>query len=233
MIGIEDALQKVILPSTKFKAADAKALGLIDELAPTAELEARAKAWIKDNPEAAQPWDVKGCKIPGGWPSSPTLAARLPGPAALPAMLRRQTEGAPMPAPRAVLAAAVEGASVDIDTALSIESRYFVHLTHTPVAKNMIQAFFFDLGHINSGGSRPDGYEPRQVRKLGVLGAGMMGAAIAYTAAKAGIEVVLKDVELAAAEKGKAYAVKREESALAKGKTTEEKSKAVLDRITP
>ena len=230
MIGIQDALQKVILPSTKFKAADAKALGLIDELAPTAELEARAKAWIKDNPEAAQPWDVKGFKIPGGSPSSPKLAAMLPG---LPAMLRRQTKGAPMPAPRAVLAAAVEGASVDIDTALSVESRYFVHLTHTPVAKNMIQAFFFDLGHINSGGSRPDGYEPRQVRKLGVLGAGMMGAAIAYTAAKAGIEVVLKDVELAAAEKGKAYAVKREESALAKGKTTEEKSKAVLDRITP
>src|SRR5699024_11755061 len=99
--------------------------------------------------------------------------------------------------------------SVDIDTALSIESRYFVHLTHTPVAKNMIQAFFFDLGHINSGGSRPDGYEPRQVRKLGVLGAGMMGAAIAYTAAKAGIEGGLQDVELAGAQKSKPHAGQR------------------------
>ncbi|WP_181274678.1 3-hydroxyacyl-CoA dehydrogenase NAD-binding domain-containing protein [Brevibacterium oceani] len=230
LLGLQTALQKVILPSTKFKAADAQKLGLVDELAPTAELETQAKAWIKDNPEAAQPWDTEGFRIPGGSPSSPKLGAMLP---AMPALLRRQTKGAPMPAPRAVLAAAVEGAQVDIDTALSVESRYFVHLTHTPVAKSMIKAFFFDLGHINSGGSRPDGYEPRQVKKLGVLGAGMMGAAIAYTAAKAGIEVVLKDVELAAAEKGKAYAAKREESALSKGKTTEEKSQAVLDRITP
>ncbi|WP_193095746.1 3-hydroxyacyl-CoA dehydrogenase NAD-binding domain-containing protein [Brevibacterium sp. FME17] len=230
LMGLQNALQKAILPSTKFKAADALKLGLIDELAPVAELEARAKDWVKANPEATQPWDVKGFKIPGGAPTSPSLGAMLP---ALPALLRRQTKGAPMPAPRAAIAAAVEGAYVDIDTALAVETRYFVHLTHTPVAKNMIKAFFFDLGHINSGGSRPDGFEPRQVKKLGVLGAGMMGAGIAYTAAKAGIDVVLKDVEIEAAERGKAYAAKREESALAKGKTSEEKSKAVLDRITP
>lgn len=230
LMGIQNALQKAILPSTKFKAAEALKLGLIDELAPVAELEDRAKDWIKANPEATQPWDVKGFKIPGGSPTSPSLGAMLP---ALPALLRRQTKGAPMPAPRAAIAAAVEGAYVDIDTALAVETRYFVHLTHTPVAKNMIKAFFFDLGHINSGGSRPDGIEPRQVKKLGVLGAGMMGAAIAYTAAKAGIDVVLKDVKIEAADKGKAYARKREESALAKGKTTAEKSKAVLDRITP
>lgn len=230
MLGLQNALQKAILPSTKFKAADALDLGLVDELAPVAELEDRAKDWIKANPDAAQPWDVKGFKIPGGSPTSPSLGAMLP---ALPALLRRQTNGAPMPAPRAAVAAAVEGAYVDIDTALAVETRYFIHLTHTPVAKNMIKAFFFDLGHINAGGSRPDGFEPRQVKKLGVLGAGMMGAAIAYTAAKAGIEVVLKDVKIEAADKGKAYARKREESALAKGKTTAEKSKAVLDRITP
>ncbi|MGO2035891.1 MAG: 3-hydroxyacyl-CoA dehydrogenase NAD-binding domain-containing protein [Brevibacterium sp.] len=230
LLGIQDALQKAILPSTKFKAADALDLGLVDELAPLAELEDRARDWIRANPEAAQPWDVKGFKIPGGSPTSPKLGAMLP---AIPALLRRQTKGAPMPAPRAAIAAAVEGAYVDIDTALSVETRYFVHLTHTPVAKNMIKAFFFDLGHINSGGSRPEGIAPRPVTKLGVLGAGMMGAAIAYTAAKAGIEVVLKDVELAAAERGKAYAAKREESALSKGRTTAEKSKAVLDRITP
>lgn len=230
MIGLQDALQKVILPGTKFTAADAQSIGLIDELAPAAELEDRAKAWIKANPEAIQSWDVKGFKIPGGAPSSPKIAALLP---ALPSTLRRQTKGAPMPAPRAAMAAAVEGALVDIDTALTVETRYFVNLTHTAVAKNMIKAFFFDLGHINSGGSRPDGYAPRPVTKLGVLGAGMMGAAIAYTAARAGIEVVLKDVELSAAEKGKDYARKREESALAKGKTTPEKSEAVLARIHP
>ncbi|WP_166826771.1 3-hydroxyacyl-CoA dehydrogenase NAD-binding domain-containing protein [Brevibacterium limosum] len=230
LIGLQNALQKAILPSTKFKAADALELGLVDELAPADELVDRAKSWVKANPEAAQPWDVKGFKIPGGSPASPSLGAMLP---ALPALLRRQTKGAPMPAPRAAIAAAVEGAYVDIDTALDVETRYFVHLTHTPVAKNMIKAFFFDLGHINSGGSRPDGVTPRQVKKLGVIGAGMMGAAIAYSAAKSGIEVVLKDVELANAEKGKAYAAKREESALAKGKTTEAKSQAVLERITP
>jgi 3-hydroxyacyl-CoA dehydrogenase/enoyl-CoA hydratase/3-hydroxybutyryl-CoA epimerase len=230
MLGLETALQKVVLPSTKFKAADAQAIGLVDELAPTSELEARAKAWIKENPEAVQPWDAKGFKIPGGGPSSPKVAAMLP---AMPSILRKQGKGAPMPAPEAVLSAAVEGAQVDLDTALTIETRYFTHLTHTAVAKNMIKAFFFDLGHINSGGSRPEGYERRQVKKLGVLGAGMMGAAIAYSAAKAGVDVVLKDVELANAEKGKAYAAGREESAQAKGKTTEEKSKAVLDRITP
>ncbi|WP_434965233.1 3-hydroxyacyl-CoA dehydrogenase NAD-binding domain-containing protein [Brevibacterium casei] len=230
MLGLQDALQKVILPGAKFTAADAQALGLVDELAPAAELEDRAKAWIKANPEAVQPWDVKGFTIPGGAPSSPKIAMMLP---ALPATLRRQTKGAPMPAPRAAMAAAVEGALVDIDTALTVETRYFVSLTHTQVAKNMIKAFFFDLGHINSGGSRPDGYEPRPVTKLGVLGAGMMGAAIAYTAARAGIDVVLKDVELANAEKGKDYARKREETALAKGKTTPEKSEAVLARIHP
>ncbi|WP_309130604.1 3-hydroxyacyl-CoA dehydrogenase NAD-binding domain-containing protein [Brevibacterium sp.] len=230
MLGLQDALQKAFLPSTKFKAAEACELGLIDELAPLSELEDRARIWVRDNPDAAQPWDRQGFRIPGGSPSSPSLASKLP---ALPALLRRQLKGAPMPAPRAAMAAAVEGAYVDIDTALTVETRYFVSLTHTAVAKNMIKAFFFDLGHINSGGSRPDGHEPRQVTKLGVLGAGMMGAAIAYTAAKAGIDVVLKDVELADAERGKDYARGREESALAKGRTTSAKSEAVLDRITP
>ncbi|RBP63082.1 short chain enoyl-CoA hydratase /3-hydroxyacyl-CoA dehydrogenase [Brevibacterium sanguinis] len=230
MIGLQDALQKAILPATKFRAAEARELGLIDELAPLSELEDRARIWIRDNPDAVQPWDAPGFRIPGGSPSSPALASMLP---ALPALLRRQLKGAPMPAPRAALAAAVEGAGVDIDTALSIETRYFVHLTHTAVAKNMIKAFFFDLGHIDSGGSRPADHEPRQVTRLGVLGAGMMGAAIAYTAAKAGIEVVLKDVDLATAERGRDYARKREESALAKGRTTSATSEAVLGRITP
>lgn len=138
-----------------------------------------------------------------------------------------------MPAPRAAIAAAVEGAYVDIDTALDVETRYFVHLTHTPVAKNMIKAFFFDLQHINSGGSRPDGYPEHKAKKAVVLGAGMMGAAIGYVCAKAGIEVVLKDVSTEAAEKGKGYAAKIEEKALSRGKTTQEKSDALLGRITP
>src|SRR5690606_8843721 len=101
--------------------------------------------------------------------------------------------------PRAALAAAVEGAYVDFDSASLIETRYLVHLTHTAVTKNMIKAFFFDLQHINSGGSRPQGVPKGEVKKLGVIGAGMMGAAIAYVSAKVGIEVVLKDVSVDAA----------------------------------
>lgn len=110
-----------------------------------------------------------------------------------------------MPAPRAILDAAVEGAQVDFDTASRIESRYFTQLVTGQVAKNMIQAFFFDLQHINGGGSRPEGIEPVKINKIGVLGAGMMGAGIAYVSAKAGFDVVLKDVSLEAAQKGKGY----------------------------
>ena len=142
-------------------------------------------------------------------------------------------KGAPMPAPRAIMAAAVEGAYVDVDTADIIETRYFVSLVTGQVAQNMIKAFFFDLNYINGGGSRPEGFEKFTAKKVGVIGAGMMGAAIAYVSAKAGIEVVLKDINIEAAEKGKAYSVKLEEKALSRGKTTKEKSDALLARITP
>ena len=138
-----------------------------------------------------------------------------------------------MPAPRAILDAAVEGAQVDFDTATRIESRYFTQLVTGQVAKNMIQAFFFDLQHINGGGSRPEGIGQTPIKKIGVLGAGMMGAGIAYVSAKAGYDVVLKDVTIEAAQKGKGYSEKLEAKALERGKTTEEKSKALLDRITP
>ena len=158
--------------------------------------------------------------MPGGTPSSPALAGILPS---FPALLKKQLKGAPMPAPRAILDAAVEGAQVDFDTASRIESRYFTQLVTGQVAKNMIQAFFFDLQHINGGGSRPDGIEPVKINKIGVLGAGMMGAGIAYVSAKAGYEVVLKDVSIEAAEKGKGYSEKLEAKALQRGKTTEEK----------
>ena len=232
MLGIQNAFVTVLAQGTRFKPAKAKEIGLIDEVLPTVEeLVPAAKAWIKANPDShEQPWDKKGYKMPGGTPASPALAAILPS---FPSNLRKQLKGAPMPAPRAILAAAVEGAQVDFDTATRIESRYFASLVTGQVSKNMIQAFFFDLQHINSGGSRPDGIGKTPIKKIGVLGAGMMGAGIAYVSAKAGFDVVLKDVSMEAAAKGKGYSEKLEAKALQRGKTTEEKSKALLDRITP
>uniref|UniRef100_UPI003F9E0D44 3-hydroxyacyl-CoA dehydrogenase NAD-binding domain-containing protein n=1 Tax=Mycobacterium sp. TaxID=1785 RepID=UPI003F9E0D44 len=232
MLGIQNAFVTVLSQGTRFKPAKAKEIGLVDELLPTVEeLVPAAKAWIKANPEShTQPWDVKGYKIPGGTPSSPALAAILPS---FPSLLRSQLKGAPMPAPRAILAAAVEGAQVDFDTASRIESRYFASLVTGQVAKNMIQAFFFDLQTINGGGSRPEGIGKTPINKIGVLGAGMMGAGIAYVSAKAGYDVVLKDVSLEAAQKGKGYSEKLEAKALERGRTTEQKSKVLLDRIAP
>ncbi|MDX3210680.1 3-hydroxyacyl-CoA dehydrogenase family protein, partial [Streptomyces scabiei] len=160
----------------------------------------------------------------------PKFAANLP---AFPATLRKQTGGAPYPAPRAILAAAVEGAQVDFETAQVIEARYFVELAAGRTSKNMIQAFFFDLQAVNSGANRPRGIEPRQVRKVAVLGAGMMGAGIAYSCARAGIDVVLKDVTPEAAAKGKEYSEKLCARAVAKGRTTQDKADALLARITP
>ncbi|EIF00258.1 3-hydroxyacyl-CoA dehydrogenase NAD-binding domain-containing protein [Saccharomonospora glauca] len=229
LLGIQNAVLNVLVQGQRYRPAKALELGLVHELVGSVdELLPKAKEWIKANPEAQQPWDAKGYKIPGGSPSNPKFAANLP---AFPATLRKQLKGAPMPAPRAILATAVESAQVDIDTAFKIETRYFVNLVTGQVAKNMTKAFFFDLQHINSGGSRPEGYDKYTARKVGVLGAGMMGAAIAYVCAKAGIDVVLKDVSKENAEKGKDYARKLEEKALKRGKTTEEKSKALLDRI--
>ncbi|MGW1677714.1 3-hydroxyacyl-CoA dehydrogenase NAD-binding domain-containing protein [Saccharopolyspora sp. NPDC002376] len=231
LLGIADALLNVLLQGQRLRPEKAVEIGIVNELVDTPEqLLERAKEWIKANPEAAQPWDKPGYKIPGGTPSNPKFAANLP---AFPANLRKQLKGAPLPAPKNILAAAVEGAQVDFDTALTIEGRYFVELVCGQTAKNMSKAFFFDLQHINSGGSRPSGEPTWKAKKVAVLGGGMMGAGIAYVCAKAGMQVVLKDISLEAAEKGKDYSVKLEEKAIARGRSTQEKSDALLARITP
>ncbi|CRK55962.1 Enoyl-CoA hydratase [isoleucine degradation] / 3-hydroxyacyl-CoA dehydrogenase / 3-hydroxybutyryl-CoA epimerase [Alloactinosynnema sp. L-07] len=231
LIGIQNALLNVLLQGQRNKPAKAKEIGLVDEVVSTPEeLISAAKAWIKANPAAQQPWDVKGFKIPGGAPSHPAFAANLP---AFPANLRKQLKGAPMPAPRNILATVIEGCQVDIDTATKIETQYFVELVIGQVSKNMTKAFFFDLQAINKGNSRPDGQPQWQAKKVAVLGAGMMGAGIAYSSARAGIDVVLKDVTLESAEKGKAYSEKILAKAVSRGKLTQEKADEVLARIKP
>ena len=235
MFGLQDALMNVLLQGPRLKPARAQAAGLVDELVATQDdLIPAARAWLAanegDTDAATQPWDRKDYRMPGGTPSSPKLAQFLP---AFPSNLRKQLKGAPYPAPRAIMAAAVEGAQVDVDTASRIESRYFVELITGQTFKNMTQAFFFDLSAINAGGSRPVGIGPTKATKLAVLGAGMMGAGIAYVSAQAGIEVVLKDLDLAAAEKGKAYSQKLLDQQVAKGRLTTEKRDATLARITP
>ncbi|MEV5238713.1 3-hydroxyacyl-CoA dehydrogenase NAD-binding domain-containing protein [Streptomyces cinnamoneus] len=231
LLGITDALLKVLLQGTQYDARRALEAGLVHEVATRPEeLLTKARAFIDAHPQAQQPWDVKGYRIPGGTPASPRFAANLP---AFPATLKQQTGGAPYPAPRNILAAAVEGSQVDFETAQVIEARYFTELVTGQTAKNMIQAFFFDLQAVNSGASRPAGIAPRTVRKVAVLGAGMMGAGIAYACARAGIEVVLKDVSVENARKGKAYSEGLLAKALAKGRTTEQKRDELLARITP
>eukprot|EP01030_Chromulinospumella_sphaerica_P010146 gene10146-9954_t len=228
MLGLEKALP-YLLEGKKISAQKALQAGLIDELAADRdELLAKSRAWILANPTARQPWDIKGHQIPGGTPSNPKVAQML---AIAPSILRSKTNGC-FPAPEKILCAAVEGAQVDFDTAHLIETRYFTELTTGQVAKNMIGTFWFQLNEINAGGSRPGGFAPYVTRKVGILGAGMMGAGIAYTSASAGVEVVLKDVTLAAAEKGKAHSAALLDKKVSRGQLTPEQRESTLGANT-
>jgi 3-hydroxyacyl-CoA dehydrogenase/enoyl-CoA hydratase/3-hydroxybutyryl-CoA epimerase len=233
MFGIVNALMGLLLQGQELRPDKALEFGLIDEVVATREaLVPAAKTWIaaQDTEQfAGQPWDQKGYKIPGGTPSTPKLAMNLP---AFPANLRKQLKGANYPAPHHIMAAVVEGAQVDFDNASEIEGRYFVDLVTGQVAKNMIQAFFFDLQRATGSRGRPDEVEPFAPKKMVVLGAGMMGAAIAYVSAKAGIEVVLKDVSQEAADRGKGYSEKLIAKAVERGRQTREDGDALLARIT-
>lgn len=227
LLGIEKALP-FLLEGKKLRPREALKAGLLHEVVGSREaLLSQARAWILANPEATQPWDAKGYKLPGGTPSHPGVAQML---AIAPAMLQDKTKGC-FPAPEKILCAAVEGAQVDFATAELIETRYFTELATGQVAKNMIGAFWFQLNEINAGRSRPSAPERRQVGKVGVLGAGMMGAGIAYVSAAAGVEVVLKDVSVEAAEKGKAYSAGLLDKKLSRGHLTADEREAFLARI--
>ena len=213
MLGLAPALTTWLLTGRRLRPADAVTAGLADEVVSTPEeLLDHARAWILENPDAAQPWDRPGYRMPGGTPASPQLAAQLP---AFAATLRKQLKGCRLPAPEAILATAVEGAQVDFETALTIETRHLITLLTGQIAKNMIGALFFDMRAVNGGLARP-AVTVRPATRIAVLGGGMMGAGIAYACARAGLDVVLKDVSPEAAQR-----------AVATG------DPAVLARITP
>jgi 3-hydroxyacyl-CoA dehydrogenase/enoyl-CoA hydratase/3-hydroxybutyryl-CoA epimerase len=226
VLGLEKALPllmegRILNPRQALKA------GLIDQLADDADaLLTQAREWILANPAPSKAWDQPGFQIPGGGPSNPKVAQML---AIAPSMLRSKTQGL-YPAPEKILAAAVEGAQVDVATAEQIEARYFTELATGQIAKNMIGTWF-QLNELNGGESRPKAPPVYHMRKVGILGAGMMGSGIAYVTALAGVNVVLKDVNLTTAQKGKDYAVKRLDQQVAKGRITADQRDAVLGRI--
>ena len=207
----------------------AKSAGIIDEVVPAADLLARAKDWVLSATDAdlVKPWDAKGYKMPGGAPYHPAGFMTFVGASA---MINGKTQGV-YPAAKALLSAVYEGALVPFDTALKIEARWFTHVLMNPSSSAMIRSLFINKEALEKGANRPD-VADEKVRKLGVLGAGMMGAGIAYVAANAGIKVVLIDAEQASAEKGKAHAEGILDKGMSRGKVSAEKKAEVLNRIT-
>ncbi len=233
LIGVEKALP-YILESKRLVPAKALKVGMIDQLVDSIDaLVPAAKEYIlsvKDDELAAvQAWDRKGYRIPGGAINTPrNVQTATMGPA----MLSQKTRGL-MPQMTAAMDVAFQASMLDIDTALRIEGREFAKIATGPVAKNMISTFFFQLNKINGGASRPQNVEKNLTRKVGILGAGMMGQGIAYVSAMAGIEVVLKDISQDAANKGKAYSEKLLQKRIARGQMDEAKAKGILDLILP
>jgi 3-hydroxyacyl-CoA dehydrogenase/enoyl-CoA hydratase/3-hydroxybutyryl-CoA epimerase len=229
LIGLQNALP-FLSEGKRLKPAAAQKAGLVDALAQSPEeMISMAKAWIRDNPKAQAAWDIRGFKMPGGAPTNPKVAMMLP---VVPAMTKKKTYGN-YPAVQAIINVAVEGAMVDFETASRIESRYFTKLATGKVSKNMTKAFWFDLNAVKKGGSRPDGFERGKVNKVGILGAGMMGAGIAYSCASRGLPVVLKDVSLEKAAFGKSYTEKVMKKRVSRGKASQEKLQHTLDLIHP
>ncbi len=232
LLGLMGA-QPYILESKLFTPREALELRLVHELvADAAALRPAALAWIGQHADGSappcHPWDDKNYKMPGGTPANPKIAGAL---SLAPAMLKKKTRGL-YPAPEYALAAMVEGAQVDFDTALRIESRYLAKLIAGPVAKNMINTFFFNMSAIRSGQSRPKDVPRYKPQKVGILGAGMMGAGIAYVQASRGVETVLRDVSHDKAEAGRNYSTKLTQSRVDKGRMSPQEQAALLARIT-
>lgn len=229
LLGIQNGLM-YLLQGKEVRPPDALKVGLINDVAETQEeLMAKAKQWILDNPTAVQPWDNKRHKIPGGGFWSP-MGVQIMGAAS--GNISKMTHGN-YPAQRYILSIVHDGLQIPIDRALEIEARYFTKVCQSPEAKNMIRTGFMGMQAAKKGKARPKAEPKYEVKKLGILGAGMMGAGIAYVSAKAGMEVVLKDVTEEGAEKGKSYSTKLLDKAISRNRSTPEKKAALLSRIHP
>ena len=231
MIGIKNALP-YLLEGRKVGPAAALAAGIVDEVVPADQLLARAKEWLlADLADGAQsvvkPWDAKGFKFPGGAPQTPGPTQLFFG---VGGGLLNKTQGL-YPAPEAILACVYDGCQVDIDTGLRIEQRQFARLATSQATKNMIRTLFYAMGEANRLADRPKHVPVRPYTRMAVLGAGMMGAGLAYVGAQAGLDVVLLDTSQEAAEKGKAYGAKIMDAQVAKGRLKADKRDATLARV--
>lgn len=229
MLGIEKALP-LLLEGVSLKPAQALELGIVDEVVPAGQLLATARRWLAGAPCAVKPWDAKGFHVPGG--------VGCLAPHAIRSFQFGTTQAKALgadnyPARLAILSAVFEGSQLPFDKALEVEAKYFGTLLANPVARNLMRTLFINKGAADKLARRPHGPAKSQVSKLGVLGAGMMGAGIAYAAAVAGIQVTLLDTDAAAAERGKAYSASLLEKAVGRQVQTREYADALLGRITP
>ncbi len=229
MLGVMGAAP-FLLEGKMMSPAKAKSGGLIDDVVPADELLERAKAWVLESTEAdaVKPWDQKRFKLPGGAPYHPAGFMTFLGGVA---MTHGKTQGA-YPAAKAMLSAIYEGALVDFDTALRIEARWFVSVLMNPSSEAMIRSLFINKQALEKGASRPAGVPDMRVKKVGVLGAGMMGAGIGFVSARAGIEVILIDRDQAAADKGRAAIEGILDEGVKRRKVTAEKKDEILSRVT-
>ncbi|CAM4220629.1 3-hydroxyacyl-CoA dehydrogenase NAD-binding domain-containing protein [Psychrobacter arenosus] len=227
LVGIQKALE-LMTQGKELRPSAAKDIGLIDDVATDKDdLLAKAKEWIKANPKVQQPWDKKGFKFPGGGSMTPQIGQVW---SIAPAMANQKSQGN-YPAIKHIMSSVFEGSLLDIDTALKVESRYFVACAMSQEARNMIGTLWVQLNKIKKGQSRPEGFAQYKTKKVGILGAGMMGAGIAYVSAKAGMEVILLDRNIESAEKGKDYSTKLLDKAVSSGRSTKEKKEALLGKI--
>ncbi|MFY9329231.1 MAG: 3-hydroxyacyl-CoA dehydrogenase NAD-binding domain-containing protein [Georgfuchsia sp.] len=229
LIGIEPSLQFLLL-GKHLPAREALKLGLVHAVAKSTEVVEKARQWLLTSPNATQPWDDKGYRIPGG---AGALAHHAPRSFIAGTAIVAQTTQRNYPAPLAILSCIYEGTQRQMDVGLRIESKYFGQLLSGVVARNLMRTLFINKGTADKLVRRPEGVAKSKVQKLGILGAGMMGAGIAHVSAAAGIDVVLLDSTIEQAEKGKQYSVKLLQKNLDRGKTTPEKVAAQLARIKP